>query len=53
VGYVYGIGIEVANVINNVDVFVDYRKHEVDMAYIGQRVDFDPATIQVGLNYHF
>lgn len=53
IGYAYGIGLEVANVVPNVDVFVDWRKHEVPMAYLGEKVDFDPSTIQAGLNWHF
>lgn len=53
VGYAYGLGIEIGNVIPNVDVFVDYRKHEVEMVYLGERVDFDPSSWQLGLNWHF
>jgi len=53
IGYAYGIGLEVANVLPGLDVFVDYRKHEVEMVYAGQVVDFDPSTYQLGVNYHF
>ena len=53
VGYAYGIGLEVANVITNMDVYVDWRKHEVEMVFAGQRVDFDPSSIQAGINWHF
>jgi len=53
IGYAYGIGLEVANVLPGMDVFIDYRKHEVEMVYAGQVVDFDPSTYQLGINYHF
>lgn len=53
VGFAYGIGLEVANVIPNIDVYLDYRKHEVEMVYANERVDFDPSTYQLGINWHF
>lgn len=53
VGYMYGIGLEVANVIQDVDVYLDWRQHEVEMVYLGERVDFDPTTYQLGINWHF
>ena len=53
IGYAYGIGLEVASVVKNVDIFVDWRKHEVEMVYAGQVVDFDPSSIQAGVNWHF
>lgn len=52
VGYAYGIGVEVM-ATQNLGVFVDWRKHEVDMVYLGQKVDFDPSSVQLGLNWHF
>lgn len=53
VGYMYGIGLEVGNVIQNMDIFLDWRQHEVEMVYAGQRLDFDPSSLQLGLNWHF
>lgn len=53
VGYAYGIGLELANVVPSVDVYVDYRRYQVDMVYGYQAVTFDPATINAGLTWHF
>lgn len=53
IGYAYGLGLEVTNVLPNTDFFVDWRKHEGEMVYLGQVVDFDPSSIQAGINWHF
>lgn len=53
IGYAYGLGIEITHVLPNTDFFIDWRKHEGEMVYLGHVVDFDPSSIQAGVNWHF